>query len=154
VSYNLNPKLSSQDSDGEISSVLIREFVKDSLLLEITTTATAKSQLTIPIESRFYRIFPLYVAWLEDEKPALLVKDELVNSLQLADWLADEDYVDYVVQKIFDCWTNIMSISSSIPSYSTLCSFEHHISCYLSTWLLTRSSWSHGLTDTTMRLLL
>jgi len=86
VKYNFNPTdISSRGNDQQtISSALIKGFVSDFLPSSVATAVTAETQLTIPIEDRFYRTFPLYIGWLEGKKPALALKEDMVNSLQLA----------------------------------------------------------------------
>jgi len=79
VVYDYDPKLNSQENDEQISSVYVREFVKDFL-----SATVGETQLKVPIESRFYHIFPLYVGWVAGQTPALATKGEMVNSLQLA----------------------------------------------------------------------
>lgn len=112
VNYDFDPYLNSQDNDDKISSIYVREFVKS-----LPATSLRNN---FPIESRFYDVFPLYIDWLKAKEPQIDSQSALTISLQLADWLDDESYINYVVQKIFDNWTNTMATPVYFEFYSQL----------------------------------
>lgn len=92
--------------DKAVTSIYIREFIKD---FRTTITTTTNNKLIIPIEARFRPVFATYLDFLRGQQTDIIGKNQLITNLQLADWLNDEVYINYAVQKIFDNWTNLMA---------------------------------------------
>jgi len=105
--YNLNTK------EIDTGSIYVKEFISDYGL-------TPGQEITVPIESRFRDTFPLYVEFVLGRSPDIITKKQLTESLQLADWLNDETYIDYTVQKIFDNWSSLMSVVVCLDFYAEL----------------------------------
>lgn len=135
VNYDFDPDVNSDDNDNKISSVYIREFVKSLPTLSLASSSVpslTSSLNSVPIENRFYNVFPLYIDWLKGNEPDIDSQNALTSSLQLADWLEDELYIDYVVQKIFDNWTNTMATVVYFEFYPEL----QHLVLIRTPWFL------------------
>ena len=114
---------------NDVSSGYVRDLIASYKI-------AADAEITVVVDSRFRDVFPFYVNFvtstqttqatqtkqlpdkqstssikipnLPSKQPSLLTKQQMTMLLRLADWLHDDNYIDYVVQAIFDSWTNVM----------------------------------------------
>lgn len=103
-----------------ISSTLIKNYLIDCCSLTTTVSTQTISTQTVLIPVSYWPVIDIYVDWLDyllhqqmqkdkQHKPHILTKEQLTLSLQLANWLEDNSYIDHVVQQIFDSWSDMMS---------------------------------------------
>jgi len=114
VNYDYDSRPSNKFNDNKITSAYVRGMIED------YKVADSGQQITIPVDSRFRNDMPAYLEFIAGKKPELLTKQQLTDSLKLADWLDDTSYTDYVVQLIFDSWTNVMMIAVYFEFYLQL----------------------------------
>lgn len=85
-----------------------------------TRTLPPSKTVTIPIDGYFRQVFPIYIQWLSTQQAELIGEKQLTQSLELADLLEDEAYINYVVQQIFDNWSTLMSVVVRHDFYAEL----------------------------------
>jgi len=92
-----------------ISSIYIREFVRCYSLMDSSQNGNKECKCTVPIEHRFQHVLPIYISWIENWKPDVYTKQQLICSLQFSNWLDDDKYIDYIVKQMFNCWSTVMA---------------------------------------------